>query len=250
MKFLSCFGRQKRPPDDAEAAPLDGAYARGCVFCDVSAERGFNVAYEVGWGAAAALTPRQDDELIVFHDRAPAAREHLLVVPRRHVSTVRDLRAGDTALGGLLLVGRELTSSRAHVCPRARAPFRPRRAHGLPHPAVQQRPPHPPARARAPALVEGPAQVPRRAGHGRRQGLVVVRHPRPGHQYPRGQPHGRSRTRCGQKELERAERAGRGAQRGLGRDARHHATPPTHRRLNIPETPGHTTQYNYIHACQ
>ncbi|WOO85695.1 Histidine triad nucleotide-binding protein 3 [Vanrija pseudolonga] len=90
MRYLSCFGRQKRPPDnnDAERASLNGgdeAYVRGCVFCDVTRERGFNIAYE-------------DDELIVFHDRSPAAREHLLVIPRRHVSTVRELRAPDAAL--------------------------------------------------------------------------------------------------------------------------------------------------------
>ncbi|KAL1405160.1 hypothetical protein Q8F55_008785 [Vanrija albida] len=83
MRFLSCFGRQKRPPEDEEYAPLPGSAS--CVFCDVRPETGFKVAYE-------------DDELVVFHDRSPAAAEHLLVIPRRHVATVRDLRPADAGL--------------------------------------------------------------------------------------------------------------------------------------------------------
>lgn len=42
---------------------------------------------------------RQDDELIAFRDRFPRAREHLLIIPRRHVvGTVLELTAQDVGM--------------------------------------------------------------------------------------------------------------------------------------------------------
>lgn len=46
-----------------------------CVFCAVSQEKGFNVVLE-------------DAQFVAFHDRSPAARVHLLVVPRKHWGNV------------------------------------------------------------------------------------------------------------------------------------------------------------------
>ncbi|KDQ15865.1 hypothetical protein BOTBODRAFT_130585 [Botryobasidium botryosum FD-172 SS1] len=51
----------------------------GCTFCDVSKEKGFNIIAE-------------DETLVVFRDRRPAALHHLLVVPKEHIGSVRELR--------------------------------------------------------------------------------------------------------------------------------------------------------------
>ncbi|WVQ97204.1 hypothetical protein IAU59_004314 [Kwoniella sp. CBS 9459] len=98
-RFLTCFpsrastalatdqGGEGLVQQEQEREPFNGSTSsskinvrgRGCVFCDVSTERGFNVCYE-------------DDKLIAFHDRTPRAKVHLLIIPREHiVSSVRDL---------------------------------------------------------------------------------------------------------------------------------------------------------------
>ncbi|WWC60557.1 uncharacterized protein I303_103131 [Kwoniella dejecticola CBS 10117] len=75
--FLSCFPSRKTLGDEDSLAPLSGG---GCIFCNVSKEKGFNIVYE-------------DEELIAFHDRTPRAKVHLLIIPRRHlVSSVKELR--------------------------------------------------------------------------------------------------------------------------------------------------------------
>ncbi|KAI8056663.1 HIT-like domain-containing protein [Syncephalis plumigaleata] len=51
---------------------------RSCAFCNIDKDLGFNVIY-------------QDDTLVAFHDRAPAGAMHLLVVPREHVGSVKEL---------------------------------------------------------------------------------------------------------------------------------------------------------------
>ncbi|CAE6432635.1 unnamed protein product [Rhizoctonia solani] len=56
-----------------------------CIFCDVRKELGFGVVYE-------------NEELIVFKDRNPAAKEHLLVITRRHVESIKSLNTSDIPL--------------------------------------------------------------------------------------------------------------------------------------------------------
>ncbi|GAA5872031.1 hypothetical protein JCM3774_006586 [Rhodotorula dairenensis] len=57
-----------------------------CIFCGVtSATPGFRVVHE-------------DDELVIFHDRSPASRVHLLAVPKRHIDNVKTLTTSDVAL--------------------------------------------------------------------------------------------------------------------------------------------------------
>ncbi|KAI9594282.1 putative histidine triad nucleotide binding protein [Syncephalis fuscata] len=56
----------------------NGIFKRRCVFCNIDKDLGFNVIYE-------------DETLVAFHDRTPAGTMHLLVVPREHVGTVKDL---------------------------------------------------------------------------------------------------------------------------------------------------------------
>jgi len=56
-----------------------------CKFCDASAENGFNVVYE-------------DESFLAFQDRRPAAQHHYLVIPRKHIESIKDLTQLDAQL--------------------------------------------------------------------------------------------------------------------------------------------------------
>ncbi|BEI94894.1 uncharacterized protein CcaverHIS019_0704750 [Cutaneotrichosporon cavernicola] len=77
MKF-NCF----KDPDPESGPPVSRT---GCIFCDVTRDKGFDVVYE-------------DTELVAFRDRWPRAAGHLLVIPRMHIGTVSDLRAEHAGL--------------------------------------------------------------------------------------------------------------------------------------------------------
>jgi len=55
-----------------------------CIFCDTSVQGGDIVG--------------ESDELIVIRDKAPAAATHLLVIPRRHIESVKSLTRDDILL--------------------------------------------------------------------------------------------------------------------------------------------------------
>jgi diadenosine tetraphosphate (Ap4A) HIT family hydrolase len=38
------------------------------------------------------------DELVAFHDRSPSAKMHLLIIPKEHIRTVKDLDVPDIPL--------------------------------------------------------------------------------------------------------------------------------------------------------
>jgi histidine triad (HIT) family protein len=59
-----------------------------CLFCRIVA------------GEIPAKLLHQDDQLIAFSDINPQAPLHALIVPRRHIATLNDLRPGDDALIG------------------------------------------------------------------------------------------------------------------------------------------------------
>jgi len=59
-----------------------------CLFCGIAA------------GTIPARQVYSDDHLVAFHDIQPQAPLHVLVVPRRHVSTLNDLEPGDAMLVG------------------------------------------------------------------------------------------------------------------------------------------------------
>jgi len=66
----------------------------GCIFCRI-AER----------EAPAALL-YEDEQCLAFQDSHPQARVHVLVIPRRHISSLNAAAAADEALlGHLLRVG-------------------------------------------------------------------------------------------------------------------------------------------------
>ncbi|HJR59410.1 MAG TPA: histidine triad nucleotide-binding protein [Vicinamibacterales bacterium] len=59
-----------------------------CLFCKIIA------------GEIPASILYQDDRLVVLQDINPQAPTHVLIVPRRHVSTINDLTPEDDALVG------------------------------------------------------------------------------------------------------------------------------------------------------
>ncbi|MBX3604232.1 MAG: histidine triad nucleotide-binding protein [Piscinibacter sp.] len=59
-----------------------------CVFCKIVA------------GQIPSRKVHEDDELLVFHDIAPWAPVHVLIIPKLHVATLYDVDAGHTPLLG------------------------------------------------------------------------------------------------------------------------------------------------------
>jgi histidine triad (HIT) family protein len=57
-----------------------------CLFCRIAAkELPSKMAYE-------------DDRIVAFHDIAPQAPVHVLIVPRKHIATLNDVAAEDAQL--------------------------------------------------------------------------------------------------------------------------------------------------------
>jgi histidine triad (HIT) family protein len=59
-----------------------------CLFCRLAA------------GEIPASILFEDDRLLAFKDITPQAPTHILVIPRRHISTLNDLGPGDDGLVG------------------------------------------------------------------------------------------------------------------------------------------------------
>ncbi len=63
-----------------------------CIFCKiVDGEIPSNLVYE-------------NDDVVAFHDSSPQAPTHILVIPRKHISTLLDSADEDTELLGKLQV--------------------------------------------------------------------------------------------------------------------------------------------------
>jgi histidine triad (HIT) family protein len=62
-----------------------------CLFCEIVA------------GRNPARIVHQDEDVVAFHDIRPQAPVHVLVVPRRHLTSLIDLEAGDDTLAGALV---------------------------------------------------------------------------------------------------------------------------------------------------
>lgn len=65
-----------------------------CVFCKIVR------------GELPSRTVYEDDEVVAFHDVRPQAPTHVLVVPKRHVASIRE--ADDALLGTLFARVRDL----------------------------------------------------------------------------------------------------------------------------------------------
>jgi histidine triad (HIT) family protein len=62
-----------------------------CIFCKIVA------------GQIPSRKVYEDDELLVFHDIAPWAPVHVLLIPKEHVATMYDMEARHTPLLGRML---------------------------------------------------------------------------------------------------------------------------------------------------
>ncbi|MDS4069997.1 MAG: histidine triad nucleotide-binding protein [Candidatus Competibacter sp.] len=70
-----------------------------CIFCRIAA------------GQIPATMLYDDGEVLAFRDINPEAPVHLLIVPRRHISTLNDLSEADAALiGRLYLAGKQVAA--------------------------------------------------------------------------------------------------------------------------------------------
>lgn len=63
-----------------------------CIFCKIVA------------GQIPAKKVYEDEELIAFHDIAPWAPVHILIVPKAHIASHAELTDAHTALAGKMLV--------------------------------------------------------------------------------------------------------------------------------------------------
>lgn len=62
-----------------------------CIFCKIVA------------GRVPSRKAHEDDEILAFHDIAPWAPVHLLIIPKRHIVTHYDVTDADQALLGRML---------------------------------------------------------------------------------------------------------------------------------------------------
>jgi histidine triad (HIT) family protein len=62
-----------------------------CIFCKIVA------------GQIPCRKAHEDDELLVFHDIAPWAPVHVLVIPKRHITTLYDTDEADAPMLGRML---------------------------------------------------------------------------------------------------------------------------------------------------
>jgi histidine triad (HIT) family protein len=59
-----------------------------CIFCKIVA------------GQIPSRKAHEDDELLVFHDIAPWAPVHVLIIPKQHIATMYDTNEAHTAMLG------------------------------------------------------------------------------------------------------------------------------------------------------
>ena len=70
-----------------------------CIFCKIAS------------GEIPSKIVHADDEVVAFRDVQPQAPVHVLLVPRRHISSLDDVREEDRALlGRLLLAARQIAA--------------------------------------------------------------------------------------------------------------------------------------------
>lgn len=62
-----------------------------CLFCRIAA------------GSVPSRKVYEDDEFFAFHDIAPAAPVHVLLIPKRHIENLYAVSAADTPLLGRML---------------------------------------------------------------------------------------------------------------------------------------------------
>jgi histidine triad (HIT) family protein len=67
---------------------------------------------QIAEGKASARLVHQDDSLVAFHDIHPQAPVHVLIVPRRHITSLLDVAESDEPLlGALVRTARDIAAS-------------------------------------------------------------------------------------------------------------------------------------------
>ena len=66
--------------------------SENCIFCKIAS------------GAIPAAKLFENDEILAFDDIHPQAPVHFLIIPKKHIPTMDDLRAEDVAVIGRMLV--------------------------------------------------------------------------------------------------------------------------------------------------
>ncbi|CAN0488882.1 unnamed protein product, partial [Hapterophycus canaliculatus] len=84
------FSKDNRPVDEdilRKGVVWDAAgQMQSCIFCDYATHaKEQEILFE-------------DDLVAAFHPRKQSAKQHILVIPKRHISTVGDLVPGDVAV--------------------------------------------------------------------------------------------------------------------------------------------------------
>lgn len=67
------------------------AHDPDCIFCKIAA------------GQIPSNKVYEDDELLAFHDIAPWAPVHFLIIPKRHIPSMAQLAPGDAPLMGRIM---------------------------------------------------------------------------------------------------------------------------------------------------
>ncbi|KAF9262428.1 HIT-like protein [Marasmius fiardii PR-910] len=84
-----CFNAKQTERKDLERAkaqsPLNPDFKDQCSFCEVTPEKGFKVIWE-------------DENFIAFYDRNSACLQHIQLIPRRHIGSVKELTKLDVEL--------------------------------------------------------------------------------------------------------------------------------------------------------
>lgn len=71
-----------------------------CIFCKIAA------------GDIPSDVVYQDEDVLAFRDLSPQAPTHILVIPKRHISTLNDIEPGDGELiGKMYLAAKEIAKA-------------------------------------------------------------------------------------------------------------------------------------------
>src|SRR3990167_848886 len=72
-----------------------------CIFCQIAAKK------------LAAKIEYEDDEIIAFDDINPKAPVHILIIPKKHLTSINHLRAENAELvGKLILVAQKIAKAK------------------------------------------------------------------------------------------------------------------------------------------
>ncbi len=70
-----------------------------CLFCKIAA------------GEIPAKLVYEEKHIIAFHDIAPQAPHHILIIPRKHIATITDFQFEDNELiGDMMLVAKKIAA--------------------------------------------------------------------------------------------------------------------------------------------